>query len=54
MYLSWFEPGRSARHLLGAMFVLPSFLMVLVLAALYVHYGRLPWFKECSTALEPQ
>jgi chromate transporter len=43
MYLGWVRAG-----MLGATrvaFVLPSFLMVLVLATLYVHYGRLVWIQ---------
>ena len=45
MYLGWVRAGTLGATLTGAMFVLPSFLMVLVLAALYVHYGRLPWIQ---------
>jgi len=29
----------------GSVFILPSFLMALVLAALYVHFGSLPWIQ---------
>src|SRR5882724_2414297 len=43
MYLGWVRAGANGATLTGAAFLLPSFLMVLVLAALYVHYGRLPW-----------
>ena len=45
MYLGWVRAGTVGATLTGAVFVLPSFLMVLVLAALYVHYGRLPWIQ---------
>jgi chromate transporter len=45
MYLGWIRAGTLGATLTGAAFVLPSFLMVLVLAALYVHYGRLPWIQ---------
>src|SRR6266702_7881073 len=45
MYLGWVRAGTLGATLTGAAFVLPSFLMVLVLAALYVHYGRLPWIQ---------
>src|SRR3989442_648669 len=45
MYLGWVRAGTLGATLTGAAFVLPSFLMVLVLAALYVHYGRLPWIR---------
>src|SRR5438034_4862887 len=45
MYLGWVRAGTLGATLTGAAFILPSFLMVLVLAALYVHYGRLPWIQ---------
>src|SRR5258707_13801676 len=45
MYLAWVRAGTLGATLTGAAFVLPSFLMVVALAALYVHYGRLPWIQ---------
>ena len=45
MYLGWVRAGSLGATLTGAVFVLPSFLMVMVLAGLYVHYGRLPWIQ---------
>src|SRR6266536_3457105 len=45
MYLGWVRAGTLGATLTGAVFVLPSFLMVMTLAALYVHYGRLPWIQ---------
>lgn len=45
MYLGWVRAGTLGATLTGAAFVLPSFLMVMVLAVLYVHYGRLPWIQ---------
>jgi chromate transporter len=45
MYLGWVRAGALGATLTGVAFVLPSFLMVLVLAALYVHYGTLPWIQ---------
>lgn len=45
MYLGWVRAGSLGATLTGVAFVLPSFLMVLVLAGLYVHYGRLPWIQ---------
>lgn len=45
MYLGWVRAGTLGATLTGAVFVLPSFLMVLILAGLYVHYGRLPWIQ---------
>src|SRR5882762_3193717 len=45
MYLGWVRAGTLGATLTGAAFVLPSFLMVVALAALYVHFGRLPWIQ---------
>src|SRR5713101_8107604 len=41
MYLGWVRHGNSGATLTGTYFVLPSFLMVLGIAALYLHYGSL-------------
>jgi len=45
MYIGWLRAGTIGATLVGVAFILPSFLMVLVLAALYVHYGSLPWIQ---------
>ena len=45
MYLGWLRAGSLGATLVAAAFILPSFAMVLVLAALYVHYGGLPWMQ---------
>ncbi len=45
MYLGWVRGGRLGATLTGSVFILPSFLMVIALAALYVHYGRLAWIQ---------
>src|SRR5260370_6707294 len=45
MYLGWVRAGSLGATLTGVVFVLPSFLMVMVLAGLYVHYGPLPWVQ---------
>ncbi len=45
MYLGWVRGGTLGATLTGAAFVLPSLLMVMALAALYVHFGRLPWIQ---------
>jgi len=37
MYLGWLRAGAFGATLVGIAFILPSFLMVLALAALYVH-----------------
>ncbi len=43
MYLGWARGGASGAAVVGAAFVLPSFLMVVALAALYVRFGGLAW-----------
>jgi chromate transporter len=43
MYLGWVRAGALGALFIGVAFVLPSFVMVLALAALYVRYGSLPW-----------
>src|SRR5262245_7703419 len=43
MYLGWLRAGAIGAVLGGIAFVLPSFLMVIGLAALYVRFGRLGW-----------
>jgi chromate transporter len=45
MYLGWVRAGTLGATLTGLAFVLPSFLMVLILAALYVHYGQIEWIQ---------
>src|SRR6266571_9163654 len=45
MYLGWLRAGTIGATAVGIAFILPSFLMVLVLAALYVHFGSLPWIQ---------
>jgi chromate transporter len=45
MYIGWLRAGVIGATLVGIAFILPSFLMVLALAALYVHFGRLPWIQ---------
>ncbi len=41
MYLGWVRYRNRGATLAGAFFILPSFLMVLGIAALYLHYGSL-------------
>jgi len=44
-YIGWVHSGSLGATLTGAAFVLPSFLMVLGLASLYVHFGQLAWIQ---------
>lgn len=45
IYLGWIRGGNLGATLTGIAFVLPSFLMVVALAALYVYFGRLSWIQ---------
>jgi chromate transporter len=44
-YIGWLHGGTLGATLTGAAFILPSFLMVLGLAFLYVHFGQLAWIQ---------
>lgn len=46
IYLGWVRGGVLGATLVGLAFVLPSFLMVLALSALYVAFGGLPWMRS--------
>jgi chromate transporter len=43
IYLGWVRGGVPGATLIGSAFVLPSFIMVLALSALYVRFGGLSW-----------
>jgi chromate transporter len=45
IYLGYIRAGLLGATAVGVAFVLPSFLMVLVLSAAYVRYGGLPWMQ---------
>lgn len=45
MYLGWLRGGSLGATVVGMAFIVPSFLMVLALAALYVHFGSLSWIE---------
>lgn len=45
MYIGWLRAGFLGTTAVGLAFVLPSFVMAVVVAALYVHFGRLPWIQ---------
>jgi len=51
IYLGWIRASVWGGTLTGIAFILPSFLMVVLLAALYVRFGSLPWIQECFTEL---
>lgn len=45
IYLGWVRGGVLGATLVGVAFVVPSFLMVLALAAMYLRLGGLPWMQ---------
>src|SRR6478735_10613338 len=46
IYLGWVRAGIGGASLVAAAFILPSFVMVLGISALYVRYGGLPWMQS--------
>ena len=46
MAIGYFERGLVGATVVGIAFVLPSFLMVIAVGALYVAYGGLPWMQS--------
>jgi chromate transporter len=46
MYLGWVKARVRGATLVSAAFILPSFVMVLALSALYVRYDGLPWMQR--------
>src|SRR5499426_1502039 len=45
IYLGWVRAGIAGASLVAAAFILPSFVMVMALAYLYVSFGGLPWMQ---------
>ena len=45
IYLGWVRGGVAGATLIGFAFIIPSFLMVLALAALYLQFGGLSWMR---------
>ena len=45
MYLGWIRAGVVGATLTAFVFIFPSFLMVVILATLYVRYGQLTWIQ---------
>ena len=45
IYLGWLDHGVLGATLVAIAFVLPSFVMVFVISALYLAYGGLPWMQ---------
>src|SRR5262245_54090059 len=45
IYIGWVRGGTVGATLIGLAFVLPSLVMVIGLAALYLRFGGLPWLQ---------
>src|SRR5262245_27933392 len=45
IYLGWVRASVRGATVVGAAFILPSFLMVMGLSALYLAYGGMPWIQ---------
>src|SRR6266540_7384697 len=45
IYLGWVRAGVVGATLVSIAFILPSFLMVLAISALYVRFGGLSWMQ---------
>ena len=45
IYLGWLKGGARGATVAGLAFIAPSFVMVMVLSAIYVRYGGLPWMR---------
>ncbi len=45
IYLGWVRYGLLGATLVGFAFIIPSFLIVLLIAELYCRYGNLPWLQ---------
>jgi len=45
IYLGWLRAGNLGATLVSVAFILPSFLMVLALSAVYVRFDGLPWMQ---------
>lgn len=46
IYLGWVRAGLRGATLVGLAFIGPSFVMVLVLSAIYLQFGGLPWMRD--------
>jgi chromate transporter len=46
IYLGWSKAGFPGATGVAAAFILPSFIMVLAISALYVRFGGLPWMQS--------
>ena len=53
MYLGWLRAGWRGATVVGLAFILPSFVMVLALAATYTQLGELGWMRAAFYGIGP-
>jgi len=53
IYIGWVRGRVLGATIVAIAFVLPSFLMVLALAALYLHFGGMPWVADAFYGIGP-
>jgi chromate transporter len=53
IYIGWKLHGRKGGLVAGALFVLPSMFVLLVLSIIYARFGNLPWIIAMFSGLKP-
>ena len=53
IYISWLMHGIRGGIIAGVLFFLPSFLLLSLLAGLYLAYGNLPWVQGIFYGIKP-
>jgi chromate transporter len=53
MWLGFLRAGIAGAALTAAVFIAPSFALVLAVAVVYARYQAYPWCRPCSTASAP-
>jgi chromate transporter len=53
IYIGWKLHGRKGGLVAGALFVLPSMFVLLVLSVVYARFGNLPWIIAMFSGLKP-
>jgi len=54
IYLGWVKGGVLGATWVGLAFVLPSFVMVVLLSALYLRFSGLPWMRGAFYGVGPR
>jgi chromate transporter len=53
IYIGWKLHGKPGGFVAGALFVLPSMFVLLLLSVIYVTFGHLPWIAAMFSGLKP-